>query len=117
MALADILKVRIDPNYGNKFIVAKVTDGNGEERLVVRADMSCKYHKDILEKLQQEVRLVGLFAHCIGGGQIYVNQEQKTILIWGRTSDFGMEPNRKETAIMLQAAFPGFTITVCKPYN
>lgn len=106
MTLADVPEVVVDPSGGYKFIVAKLTDNNGEEKLVVRANKDCNYHNHILEMLCREVQQNGLKTYCIGGGQIQVNPEAKTIFIWDDSSAFGKEPDRQETVRMLQKEFP-----------
>src|SRR3989344_9469977 len=110
MTLNDVQEVVIDPSGGYKFIVAKLTDSNGGEKLVVRAQENCGYHNDILNLLRHEVRPSGLNARCIGGGRIEINPEAKTIRIWSKRGGFGAEPDRQETVRMLQAAFPEFQV-------
>ena len=106
-----VADVKIDERGGYKFIVARVTDGKGGEKLVVRAEASCAYHRDILAILRQEVRSVGLNAECVGGGRISISPERKSISISGSSGDFGVEPNRYNTVRMLQVAFPEFRVT------
>lgn len=112
MTLTDVPEVVVDPSGGYKFIVAKLTDSNGKEKLVVRAmEEHCDYHDDILNWLKREVSSSGLKTFCIGGGRIEVSPDEKIIRIWGESGAFGKEPNREETVRMLQAAFPEFQVT------
>ncbi len=74
---------------------------------MVRADKSCRYHKEILEKVRTET---GLHARCLGGGRIAIDPDAKTIRIGDYSSDFGKEPDRQLTVKMLQEAFPGWTV-------
>lgn len=113
MTINDVPEVVIALEDSYKFIVALLIDGNGDERLVVRAEKGegCGNHRDILGLLRQEVRSGGLNVHCIGGGRIDINSNAKTICIWGYSYDFGEEPDRKETVRMLQVAFPDFQVT------
>src|SRR3989344_4238136 len=106
MSINSVPTVKIDSRGGYKFIVAVITDTDGAKLLVVRADESCSYHRDILSKLRYEVRPLGLDARCIGGGQISINPETKNISIRGSSGDFGVEPDRNETVRMLQEAYP-----------
>ena len=68
MTINDVPEVVVDPSGGHKFIVAKLTDDNGGEKLVVRAHEKCDYHDDILDLLKDEVRPINLRARCIEGG-------------------------------------------------
>ena len=68
MNLETLQEVVIDSTGGYKFIVAEVTDGIGASKVVIRANKDCEYHRDILEKLCEEVQPKGLRARCIGGG-------------------------------------------------
>lgn len=112
MTIDELPEVVIDAFGGRKFIIAQLGDAADNKRLVVRANQECNYHDDILKLLRQEVRPYGLNAHCIGGGRIEINPETTTIRIWGKSVIFGLEPDRKETVRMLQAAFPDFRIDV-----
>lgn len=68
MTINEVPEVVVDPSGGYKFIVAKLVDGNGGEKLVVRAkEEHCNYHDDILDWLKSEVVSSGLKAFCIGG--------------------------------------------------
>lgn len=54
-----------------------------------------------------------LRACCIGGGQIKINPEEKTIHIWDNSAIYGEEPDRQQTTVrMLQMEFPEFKINV-----
>ena len=109
MDINNVPDVAIDSCDGYKFIVAELTDGNGGKRLVVRANQTRTFHRDILALLRLEVR--PLNAYCNGGGRIEIKSQEKTIRIWGGSEEFGEEDDRKETVRMLQAAFPEFQVT------
>lgn len=111
MHLDTLQEVTIDPRGNYKFIVANVTDGNGGTKMVVRANQNCKYHGDILAVLRREMRPLGLNVHCIGGGNIKISPDAKTIHISDYSSIFGKEPDRQQTVRMLQAAFPEFQVS------
>lgn len=89
---------------------------SGEKKQVVRAGEGYKYHADILILMKRYELKDGLTAKCVGGGRIVVAPVAKIIEIWGRSGDFGKEPDRNETVRMLQAAFPYFTVTVGSDY-
>lgn len=69
MNLDEVSRVTVDHKYGHKFIVARLTDGSGRERIVVRArNEDFKYHVDILSLLKREVATGGINVQCVGGG-------------------------------------------------
>ncbi|MDO8495868.1 MAG: hypothetical protein Q7S43_00225 [bacterium] len=109
MNLDELRDVRIDDRGGYKFIVAKVSDGV-TEKLVVRADENCGYHRDILRLLRVEAPEFRI--SCIGGGGISINPDRKTIVISGSSGDFGREPDRNNTVKMLREAFPDFEVNI-----
>ncbi|MCI0533579.1 hypothetical protein L0Y49_05175 [bacterium] len=114
-ALQNVPTVSIDPSGGYKFIVAKITDGSGGQKLVIRANGQCDYHRDILEDLRDQIN--GLNASCIGWGRIEHDPDAKTIKIWDSSGDFGgYEPDRDETVRMLQEAYPDYEVTVIGGY-
>jgi len=105
--LSQLPIVLIDERGGYKFIVAVVNDGE-TSKMVVRADASCEFHRDILRKLRFEAP--GINAQCVGGGRINIDPIGKVIDIWSSSGDFGIEPNRAETVRLLSEAFPGFDV-------
>lgn len=109
MTLSDLANVRIDSQGGYKFIVIRVSDGV-TDKLIIRANERCDYHRDILDLARSEA--FNLRMICIGGGQINVNPGQKIISIWDRSGDFGKEPDRGHTALMLKAEFPDFDVII-----
>ncbi len=73
MTINDVPEVSVDHRYGYKFIVVKLTDGTGGERVVLRVrNHDYKFHREILAELKREVGPSGLTAFCIGGG-LYTN--------------------------------------------
>lgn len=116
MTIEEVPDVVIDERGGYKFIVAVVTNSDNKQKTVIRANEKCDYHKRILAQLQNEIYIFGLKAKCIGGGQIRVSPNEKTITIWDYSGDYGLEPNRNETALMLRVAFPDWTIKIGPKY-
>lgn len=116
MTLNEVKPVLIDPEGGYKFIIVEVIDLVGERKRVVRASESPRYHAEILRDMKLYELKDGLTAICVGGGRIVVAPVAKIIEIWGRSGDFGKEPDRNETVRMLQEAFPDFTVTVGADY-
>lgn len=105
--LLQLPTVLIDESGGYKFIVAIVKIGD-KSKMVIRADATCDYHRDILRQLSFEIS--GGKACCIGGGNINIDPGNKVIKIWGSSGDFGVEPDRSETIRLLREAFPDFNI-------
>ena len=113
MTINDVREVEIDAEGGYKFIVVCLTDGDENEKLVVRADENCSYHRDILYLLRSQLPS-NITARCIGGGQILIDPKQKSIMIWGSSGDFGVEPDRTKTIELLQTAYPDYRVTEAK---
>jgi hypothetical protein len=108
MELNQIPNVIVDPEGGYKYILAVVFSYNGRKK-VVRADKQCDFHREILERLEDEVYPLG--TRCVGGGQIRINPKEKVIEIGGRSGDFGRADHgiAKE---LLQAKFPDYEIVI-----
>lgn len=119
--LDSVPTVRVGPD-SEKFIVARVFNKKNEGKLVIRAAKSTPYtrrnHLEILETLKAEILPLGLTVQCDnldgygvgGGGRCRINDEQKEILLWHESGDFGKENDRATTVRMLQEAFPGYTV-------
>ncbi|MBI2064916.1 MAG: hypothetical protein HYT62_02595 [Candidatus Yanofskybacteria bacterium] len=109
MTLLELADVVIDARGGYKFIVVRVSDGVNN-KLVIRANENCGYHRDILGLLRREAPDFRM--SCVGGGRINIDPANKRIDIWSSSGDFGVEPDRRNTAEMLRIAFPDFEITI-----
>ena len=92
-----------------KYVACVVSDGNGDEKLVVRAPGFAEYHTEIVEMLQREAK--NLSVRCIGGGRITLDLKAKTVEIYGSSNEFGREPDRSQTVAVLKTAFPDFEVT------
>jgi hypothetical protein len=109
MLLADVPQVGVDYTLGYKFIVVEVADSSGNKKTIVRVkNQNYEYHKDILVSLKGELEVRGFTCRCLGGGMIKINLREKTFWIGGSSGDYGTEPNRNETLLLLQAEFPDF---------
>lgn len=112
--LEDVPEVKTDFSAEGgytKFIVATVTDSNGNEKIVIRCTGKYESHINILQELQAEVGPVGLSASCIGGGWYILNEERKTLLLYGDSGQFNRELDRERTVLMIQGALPEFIVT------
>lgn len=101
--------VRLDPSGGYKYILASVLLADGTQMLVVRADQTCDYHRDILAKLRCENGVVR--AACLGGGQVRVDPMAKSIRTWDYSGDFG-PPDYAKVDELVRAAYPDYSITI-----
>ena len=109
MRLDDVADVVVDRTGGHKYIVVAVIDEAGNTKLIVRADKRQEYHMDIFDAVR--MHFPGSWkSRCVGGGQIRVDQAQRTIEIWGSSGSYGVEPDRAQTARMLGCAFPEFGV-------
>lgn len=94
-----------------KFIVAVMKDGY-YKKIVFRAPGGLGMHSDVLAKLEEECELKFCSVLlCLGGGKIDMDRDRKTIHLHDYSTDFGFEPDRDQTAKMLQKVFPDFQIT------
>lgn len=110
MDINNLPEVKVDPRGGFKYIVAVVSDQNGNQKTVIRADETCEAHAYIMGDLVEEVG-PEIDIECIGGGRIRVDPDRRTIEIWKFSEAYGQEPDRQQTVAMLQNAFPGFKVT------
>ena len=109
MELNSLSKVQIESNSSN-YLVAKVSDGNGGVKIVVRAKPL--NDADILAGLQKEAD--GLKVECLGGGLLRGTNENG-VHICDCSPRYGQEPNRELTLMLFQAARPDVTFTVGTP--
>jgi hypothetical protein len=91
-----------------KFIVATVKDKT--ERVVLRSNTLAKYHKDIYQEILFDTDYK-LNVTVNGGGKLYFNDYDKTIWVWGVSTDFGA-PDYKKVVDLLQQRYPDFKITL-----
>lgn len=109
MLLTEVQSVGVDYTIGHKFIVVEISDKQGNKKNIVRVkNENYEYHKDILISLKNELEPKGFSLRCLGGGMIKINLRDKTFWIGGSSGDYGTEPNRNETLLLLQAEFPDF---------
>jgi len=128
-------KVVIDSSYTNgnhhKYIVANVTDNTkGCVITVIRANNKEGWgHSGVFYFLLQEIKnmcggqsdvevgenkkiaKVGNFftVECLGGGTLSTDSES-WIFIYGSSTSYGREHDRRQTSLILKEEFPSFTI-------
>jgi len=110
MNVNELPTVKIDPD-GGKFIMVEVEDSRKkEEIIIIRGNSIFDRHKDILEWFKtSELNDPCLEYYCSGGGEMFVYQKEKRVLIDGYSCDFGREPRGKTIAI-LQKHFPEYEV-------
>jgi hypothetical protein len=103
MNLEEIPTVSIDPEGRFKYILARITDNQGNQKLVVRGRRDAKEHAALVKELKKNIGDMNL--EILGGGWIAFIENDKCILIL-MGSSFGTADHEK-TAQLLREAFPG----------
>ncbi|XP_069823505.1 14 kDa phosphohistidine phosphatase-like isoform X1 [Dendropsophus ebraccatus] len=88
-ALDSVPEVLIDPNGLFKYILVRVSPESAEperHRDIVRGTKSAEYHNHIFEKLDPEMKALGLTCKCLGGGKIDHNSKDKKIRVFGEST-------------------------------
>lgn len=112
MTLNDVATAVVDLVHARKYILASFVDPNGKERKLVRT-YNLKAHEYIFQQLISELTEKGVeygSRTCLGGGYIFVDNEEKVIMIYGYSLSYGAEPDRDETIQILQEAYPEFRV-------
>ena len=80
-----------------------------ESQIIVRGYNDCEYHADILQKfctselgIHDELR-DNWVAECPGGGRLNVNEEEKSIQIYGYSQGFGRCDHQVTEALIKEA--------------
>ena len=90
-----------------KFIAAIVTTPEGERYVVRSGDETYDYHRVILRALRREASDEGLpddAVAILGGGMCIMRMG--TLHLHGRSTDFGLEPDRNATVVAFAEAYP-----------
>lgn len=110
--------VDIDSSGVFKYVLIEVTGNDGDpddlssevSKLLVRGYAWAKYHANIYDKIEEEVRSIGLDAQCLGGGRIKHNPEKKALKVYGYSYGFGRADHTK-TVEALKTKYPDYDIT------
>jgi len=101
-----------------RFIVADVSDGEGGKKRVIRGQAFHNKHREIVEYLQGEAVSAGTprgvvrnAVACCGGGFLELDSVAKTITLWGRSQNYGKEPDRQETIYILERKYSDYRVT------
>ncbi|QOY89100.1 hypothetical protein [Paludibaculum fermentans] len=80
-----------------KYVMGLIPEEGG--KLAVVFDDSVTFHRDIVEKY-------GL--KPLGGGWCTIDTSRQVLLLSGRSTQYGMEPDRNMTLAVFQAHFPNY---------
>lgn len=80
--------VNILPNIKQKYVVVR-GKYNGEELLFLRGNPDVVWHKEILDKIQEEGVEI---KEVMGGGWLFLSKDDNTIYVWGKNSKLGAAP-------------------------
>lgn len=110
---ASVPEVEIDSTGNFKYILIKAHNEAKETKHLVRGTASAKYHKNILDKVEADLRANGISVQCLGGGRIEWedNNINRTINIFGRSDGYG-PADHAITANLIKKAFPGMDVTI-----
>jgi|SRR3989338_2917486 len=110
MLLDEVPVVALELGGHRKFIVARLTDAGGREKIVFRAQRKVSVHIDLVRDLEDEVEGSQIRVRCIGGGIMFSSAEENIISLAGYSQKYDREPDRASTVAMLKEAYPGFTV-------
>ncbi|XP_002977571.2 uncharacterized protein LOC9656108 isoform X1 [Selaginella moellendorffii] len=94
-----------------KYVLIRLKDSSGNQKLVVRGNKELPFHTDILEAFQKEVAPLGLQVEAMGGGKMEHSPEQQVIHVFGVSQAFG-PANHKLTSSILCQSFPLYKIFI-----
>lgn len=106
----EIETVQIDEGVF-KYVLIRIHDNNGSQKLIVRGNSALAYHSDILEQARDNIEPSKLQADPLGGGRIEHHPERKVIHIYGFSQAYG-QANHAVTAVLLRQWFPFHEISV-----
>ena len=111
MKIENLKSVIIGPPTCYLYVVCRVTEGI-KSRVLFRAQPCEPYSddNDLIRAVEDEVPVTWII-DCIGGGQMCFYQDIKTIKLWGKSFEYGKEPDRQQTIKLLQEAYPDFQVT------
>ncbi|KAI5076772.1 hypothetical protein GOP47_0008837 [Adiantum capillus-veneris] len=105
----EVSSVEIDEGVF-KYILIRVSDGKGNQKLVVRGNKRMSYHADIFNHTTDKLRALKLQVEVLGGGRIDHHVTERVILVYGFSQAYG-QANHAVTVALLKQWFPFHTIS------
>lgn len=106
----EIETVQIDEGVF-KYVLIRIHDNNGSQKLIVRGNSALAYHGDIMKQTRDNIAPSRLQADPLGGGRIEHHPEQKVVHIYGISQAYG-QANHAVTAALLRQWLPFHEISV-----
>ncbi|XP_057859998.1 uncharacterized protein LOC131068759 isoform X1 [Cryptomeria japonica] len=106
----DIETVEIDKGVF-KYVLIRIHDDKGHNKLIVRGNSALAYHADILKEVRDKIGSLGFHADPLGGGRIEHHPEQKVIHVYGFSQAYG-QANHEVTASLLHQWYPFHQVSV-----
>ncbi|XP_023311894.1 14 kDa phosphohistidine phosphatase-like [Anoplophora glabripennis] len=118
--IPQVKDVDIDPSGVFKYILIKVTspnsDGQLEDKLIVRGYAECPYHSDINDKVTGELQQLKASkairdwrSKVLGGGRINHDAEAKDIKVYGYSQGYG-KADHQLTVDILKKQYPDYNV-------
>jgi len=83
-----------------KYVLIRVSDGEGRSKVIVRGDSRAGYHNDVFQRTRRELNYLGLALEPLGGGRIEHWPQQKVCHIYGYSVAFGQAQHAATKALV-----------------
>ncbi|MCO5560757.1 hypothetical protein L7F22_014377 [Adiantum nelumboides] len=93
-----------------KYILIRVSDSKGNQKLVVRGNKRMSYHADIFNHTKDKLKAFELQVEVLGGGRIEHHLGERVILVYGFSQAYG-RANHAVTVALLNQWLPFHTIS------
>ncbi|CAM6092596.1 unnamed protein product [Calypogeia fissa] len=107
---SDVPTVDIDEG-SFKYVLMRMSDQEGNQKLVVRGTKAFAYHTDILGASSTELKPLGLEVEQLGGGRMEHQPTTCTLHVFSSSQAFG-QADHTVTSALLRQSFPLHTITI-----
>lgn len=108
-AADEISPVEIDEGVF-KYVLIRVNDSRGNQKLVVRGSKRMAYHADIFNHTKERLKNLELEVQVLGGGRIEHHAEERVIHVYGFSQAYG-RANHAVTVALLQQWYPFHAIS------
>lgn len=113
MNIQEIPDVKIEKSGSFKYVALDISNGPDRKRIVRGYDLD--WHRDIVGQVEGELRGSGFGLDVCGGGRISVDHEAKTIVVGGRSGDYG-EADHEATITLLKPLYPEYKFNTTTRY-